>query len=823
MRASGEGHWECVKELLEKGAQANVQNKNGETALILASWMGHMECAKMLLEEDAQVNVQDVCGRTALMLASWMGHLECVKKLLENDAQVNILDVDGDTALHKAAEDSHEGCVRLLLSTPGIDANLVNHRGETPLMLATTYEVLTLLHKYTTSCEAFPVHTYGKVIMCGDSGVGKSTLTEAIILHCDFTSEGGIDQHQARRTARKPVKTLTAGIVPHLVKSPRANMTIYDLAGHREYYSSHSSILELISKTTPSVFLMLVNLLISLENIIAQIYYWSSLIGNVCHNCPQLSSIIVVGTHADCIGDSKKLEHLRIQIEQAAKNAIKHQIFVQFTALNVTAFSKELDSFLSLLHHFIDDVRIKCPAISLSCHVMYAFLNDKVPADQDEISMSQLLFLLNQENPKVLPTDAAKVSELLKTLSEKGFIVFFDWTNLVDSWIVLRQDALLEKVNGVLFAPANFKEHIPVASNTGVIPISVLKWHFQKYNIDMITQFLIRFELCQPIPLAPTNTTLQGHHIHSCSDLFFPALVNASKPDDVTIPNDAFGWRMCTVSINQSFSPRFLHVLVSRIAEECPLLSLDTCLNPDLQRYNRSCAVWRRGISWRSEEGFTTIVEMSEDFRCLQCAVSTYDKTDVTYSKLVLSIINIITVTCNEFCPSVTRVELITCPPEATKDHVVATVECEVLKKILFKGTAKVIDSTRKKDVIISRWREVEPQLPTLLGVQLKQDAITASLTADDHIKIFQTTESASDRWRAIGVVLGFTIDELDSIVREPGRHGDEDYYAAMLRRWLDWAPPNHSPPLLHSLLSALRAKGKEIQANNLEAQYTKK
>ena len=516
------------------------------------------------------------------------------------------------------------------------------------------------------------------------------------------------------------MKTLTAGIVPHHVKSPRANMTIYDLAGHREYYSSHSSILELISKTTPSVFLLLVNLLLSLENIIAQIYYWASLIGNVCHNCPQLSSIIVVGTHADCIGDSKKLEHLCIQIEQAAKNAIKKQIFVQFTPLNVTAFSENLVSFLSSLHHIIDDVRIRCPAISLSCHVMYAFLNDKVPADQDAISMSQLLILLNQEHPKVLPTEAAEVSELLKTLSEKGFIVFFD-TDLADSWIVLRQDTLLEKVSGVLFAPTHFEERIPIASNTGVIPISVLKCHFPKYNIDMITQFLIRFELCQPITLAPNNTALQVPPIYSSPDLFFPALVRASRPDDVTVPNDAFRWKMCTVSINQSFSPRFLHVLVSRTADEFPMRYRDTCLNPDLLQYNRCCTVWRRGISWQSEEGFTTIIEMSEDFRCLLLAVSTDDKTDITFSQFVLSVIEVITKACKEFCPSVTREEFITCPPEVTSDHVAATVECEVLKKILLKGTRKVTDCTGKNYVFVSRWRELEPQLPTLLGVQLKQ------------------------------------------------------------------------------------------------------
>ena len=99
-------------------------------------------------------------------------------------------------------------------------------------------------------------------------------------------------------------------------------------------------------------------------------------------------------------------------------------------------------------------------------------------------------------------------------------------------------------------------------------------------------------------------------------------------------------------------------------------------------------------------------------------------------------------------------------------------------------------------------------------------DDITAILNEHDHTEIFQTTESASDKWRAIGRKLGFTVAELDSIVREPGRHGDEDYYEAMLKRWLDWAPPNHTPPSLQSLLSALRAAGKERQANDLAAKY---
>ena len=440
------------------------------------------------------------------------------------------------------------------------------------------------------------------------------------------------------------------------------------------------------------------------------------MIGNVCNKCPQQSSIIVVGTHADQLEDQKKIDLLRKQLSKIALRAMKQLTFIQFTALNVTSFSKELYDFMSLLHNIIDDVRMKCPAISLNCHLMYAFLNYKVPENQDAISLSQLVTLLDQEDPKCLPTEAAEVSKLLKTLSEKGFIVFFD-TNLADGWIVLRQDILLEKVNGVLFAPADFPEHIPIASNTGVIPISVLKSLFPQYNLDMITQFLIRFELCQPIALAPHDTT---HERPPRPDLFFPPLVRSRKPDDVTIPSDAFCWQMCTTSINQSFSPRFLHVLVRRIADQFPLPTRDVCLDPDLQQYNRRCTVWIRGISWRSEEGFTTVIEMKEDFRCLQCAVSTYDKKDTNYSHLVASVINVISKTCDEFCPSVSRVESITCPPEAASDQIAATVECEVLKKILVNKSAQVIDSTGGKDVIVNKWKEKEPQLPILLGLDFK-------------------------------------------------------------------------------------------------------
>ena len=99
-------------------------------------------------------------------------------------------------------------------------------------------------------------------------------------------------------------------------------------------------------------------------------------------------------------------------------------------------------------------------------------------------------------------------------------------------------------------------------------------------------------------------------------------------------------------------------------------------------------------------------------------------------------------------------------------------------------------------------------------------DDVTVILNEDDHGNIFGSTKSACDKWRTVGRELGFTMNKLDSIVREPGRNGDEDYYEAMLMKWLNWAPPNHCYPSLQTLLSALRVAGKERLANDLAAKY---
>ena len=71
--------------------------------------------------------------------------------------------------------------MKILLSLSGIDVNIKDSNGLIPLKLATKYDVLTMLQKYTTNCDDYPIRSFGKVVLSGDTGSGKTTLTEVIM------------------------------------------------------------------------------------------------------------------------------------------------------------------------------------------------------------------------------------------------------------------------------------------------------------------------------------------------------------------------------------------------------------------------------------------------------------------------------------------------------------------------------------------------------------------------------------------------------------------------------------------------------------------
>ena len=134
MKAATIGNWECVELLIKTVADVNITDRSGETALMKAATIGSLECAELLMEAGADVNITDRSGETALMKAATIGSLECVKLLIEAGADVNITDRSGETALMKAATIGSLECVELLIKT-GADVKITDRSGETSPML----------------------------------------------------------------------------------------------------------------------------------------------------------------------------------------------------------------------------------------------------------------------------------------------------------------------------------------------------------------------------------------------------------------------------------------------------------------------------------------------------------------------------------------------------------------------------------------------------------------------------------------------------------------------------------------------------------------
>ena len=128
---------DAINFLLNKGANVNLQDRNGQSALHFAS----SDICYWLIQNLADVNMCDNHNCTPLMLASRNSDFKKVAMLIENGAKVDLQDMDGNTALHHVVLNSYhsheytpEICCALLTAKAFIHS--CNSLGWTPLLLA---------------------------------------------------------------------------------------------------------------------------------------------------------------------------------------------------------------------------------------------------------------------------------------------------------------------------------------------------------------------------------------------------------------------------------------------------------------------------------------------------------------------------------------------------------------------------------------------------------------------------------------------------------------------------------------------------------------
>ena len=142
-----------IKALLERGADAKVKDKEGQSALAMASERGRPEVIRLLLDRGAEVDVRGKYQETPLMQAANHLNLATVRLLVKRGAGVNAVDDVGYSPLMWAviefelAEDggatdywpkSRYDLLPLLkyLVQRGADMNVRNKEGQTVLSLA---------------------------------------------------------------------------------------------------------------------------------------------------------------------------------------------------------------------------------------------------------------------------------------------------------------------------------------------------------------------------------------------------------------------------------------------------------------------------------------------------------------------------------------------------------------------------------------------------------------------------------------------------------------------------------------------------------------
>lgn len=106
--------------LLQRKADANQRDRNGDTPLILAASSGFSEGVVLLLAGGAQVDLPNTRGETALMRAVHNRDVPSVRALLDAGADPDRADnLAGRSAREYAAEDPRSGQVgRMLAEAP---------------------------------------------------------------------------------------------------------------------------------------------------------------------------------------------------------------------------------------------------------------------------------------------------------------------------------------------------------------------------------------------------------------------------------------------------------------------------------------------------------------------------------------------------------------------------------------------------------------------------------------------------------------------------------------------------------------------------------
>ena len=185
------GSYLIIEALLKNGANPNIQDNDGKTALIYAAIHGNAVIIEELIERGAQINIKDNYGMTALMYACQIKnqpygkYKDAVFSLIHDpDLKIDARDNLGITALYHCVKSKADSNIKKLLleqllekdSDPSIDD--IDH-DESPLVRAITNKNKNIIKLLLTS---------DKIDINYQTNSGVSALHQAVLEGLDLVN-----------------------------------------------------------------------------------------------------------------------------------------------------------------------------------------------------------------------------------------------------------------------------------------------------------------------------------------------------------------------------------------------------------------------------------------------------------------------------------------------------------------------------------------------------------------------------------------------------------------------------------------------------------
>ena len=643
--------------------------------------------------------------RNALHISCVAGQVGIVEQLLDKDSlNVGEKDGAGNTALHLACYHGHFATAQALLSTESCDLSSVNLGGRTPLDLTTKPNIIKELIKYGANPSNVyhqfgeilkadiqqPIEAAVKVFVTGDPSGGKSTLTKSL--------QSEPSRWTFRSQMTQGVDQKTAGIIPHNFTSGRyGSVTIYDLAGQREFYSSHAAILSGTIGSSPPIFLHVIDLRESDDRLDTIILYWMSFLRNQCFSVQGRPHLIIIGSHSDVLLTRGEIPKQKATIIENTLHKVSSPWFeyAGFVPMDCRySNSSAIDALRLLLVKSCQTLRLKS-TIQFNCHCLLVFLLSHFK-EATAVTLQQVSFEIEKfdsPNEQHALHFVVPIPSMLYTMCEhlnaRGHILLLKTKVLEDSWIILDQASILSDVIGTVFAPNGFKEHCQLASSTGVVQFTEFIGYFPGYNPNMLIRFLSHLEFCSEILDRETLELIDKHHSKSeqvrrhpaVSDqslplespvlsssfdqyFLFPGLILIDRPEHVWQSVSQFRfqcqWMLQCSSKTLFFSSRFLQVLLLRVIFSFALVLHKEEVDKSIPSLQRKCSIWRSGVSWGDRNGLEALVEVF-DYRIVRLRMQSEFIVGECFS-IRSSLIQTVLQAANEFCRDVPTVELFVSP-----------------------------------------------------------------------------------------------------------------------------------------------------------------